>query len=517
MPNGKHKNMVRHSRILIIFFFLFLIPSFLLSQRIKKFSEEVHLYPSELKNFLGPNLNQDEKDLFQKFEVSWDTANQTSLFSEDERMRIIDISNKLLKRKARAVPHFIEYMTVILSFKETSTEKENYDQWEKGFKQYIDNKKITLTSLSEFMKISIDVLNHNYLYQSYSVEWKSLSSNYYFKLEDDNLRIYFDETDLVCYSKRDSVHIYNTKGYLDPIEVVWYGSKGEVTWERAGYERSQVYAELGNYSINVKKSYYDADSVKFTNKNYFNEPLMGVLTEKVQNIREPGYANYPKFQSYQVNFKLDNIYDNINYTGGLSMEGAKLIGSGNQEEDACLTFFHNENKFMSASSKRFIIKEDRVAGINTSIVIYLGKEDSIYHPDLKLDYRVHTNELSLLKTNNFTSKAAYFNSYHNIDMNFEQLYYIIGEPRLHFRMMQGSAIGRASFKSFNYFNYRDFEELQRLDPVHPLYALKKFSQKFGYHQFPAMDYADFMRLPIHMIRQQLMELAYFRINRFVVY
>jgi len=54
---------------------------------------------------------------------------------------------------------------------------------------------------------------------------------------------------MVCYAQRDSGIIYKTEGTLFPDRAIWIGEGGVVTWERAGFDRTQV---IGN-SLSIQK------------------------------------------------------------------------------------------------------------------------------------------------------------------------------------------------------------------------------------------------------------------------
>ncbi len=51
---------------------------------------------------------------------------------------------------------------------------------------------------------------------------------------DKQITVKFEEIDLSCYSRFDSINIFKTKGEFNPVENLWTGSSGIVTWERAG-------------------------------------------------------------------------------------------------------------------------------------------------------------------------------------------------------------------------------------------------------------------------------------------
>ena len=78
---------------------------------------------------------------------------------------------------------------------------------------------------------------------------------------------------------------------------------------------------------------------------------------------------------------------------------------------------------------------------STAVSIYLG-EDSIFHPDLVLSFDVAKDQLRLNKSEDFTSLGPYSNSYHNIDMNFDELFWNRSESTMRLQALQGTSIGQ---------------------------------------------------------------------------
>ena len=133
---------------------------------------------------------------------------------------------------------------------------------------------------------------------------------------------------LTCYSQKDSTEIYNVTGKYYPEIQQFRGTKGIVTWEKAGYSRKDVFAELSDYSINLTKSSFTIDSARLTHSTYFKEPVQGLLADQAISFTNKEKANYPRFETYAKEFKIKNIYKGVNYEGGLTFEGANVKGTG---------------------------------------------------------------------------------------------------------------------------------------------------------------------------------------------
>jgi hypothetical protein len=474
----------------------------LFSLQTSKFSGDLLLYPEELKEFMK-NVSDKHEIKVERFLVAWQ---EDSLFTTVEQENIVRLSQKLLKRKARPYPQFVEFLECVMSFKEVDISEANYKNWVIAMDGFLDERKSSPSKISSFLVFSNNLFRDNAIAKSSSTTWKATSSNYTITV-DKTIKVEFQKTDLVCLTRTDSIMLEQTAGVVFPLENEWIGKGGLVTWERGGYQRNEVYANIKDYSINLKKSEYKADNVVFTNSKYFNEPLEGQLHDKVKRVLTPDRATYPRFYSYTKTFYIEDLYEGVNYAGGLSMQGAKMVGTGEPANLAKLQLYRNDTMVLEAASLYFGFKPDRVASERTSISIKL-KQDSIYHPDLFLDFRTSNRELLLLKTDNFTSQMPYSNSYHKFEMNFEQLVWRIDEDYMRFTAPKGTTIGDAYFESVNYFNFNKYIDMQMMDAQHPLLSLRSFSRAFLSEEFPVQAYANYLGISVSQVKHLVMRMAY---------
>ncbi len=487
---------------LVFIVFLNICAVTLYAKKIEVFSGDPLVYIEELSNFLS-SLPEQYEDVPEKFIQAWE---EDSLFDSTERENIIRMSQLMIKRNTKPYPHFYNFLSCMLAFEEFNSSESNYNNWVEGFEKLLDKRKTKTFEINNILTFTNILLRESLIYRSNSTTWKVGNGSYKI-LDDKDLSVEFTDVDLICYAKRDSMHLFNTNGVAYPIEIIWKGSGGLVTWERGGYSRDDVFATIKDYEIDLKKSEYYAEDVTFTNKIYFDEPLQGVLHDKVKFNSDPDNATYPKFDSYTKEFTIENLYENIDYEGGLSMQGAKLVGTGTIEKTAKLKIYRNDTLVLTASSVFFGFRSDRVSSLRTSVSIKL-RNDSIFHPDLFFTYRVKNKELTLLKSDNYASQGPYSDSYHKVDMNFEQLTWRMDEDVMNFTAPRGAAIGNAYFESVNYFNHDKFMKMMMMDNAHPLVSLKSFARKYGSDEFSVSVYADYLNMPLHEVQQQAMRMAY---------
>jgi len=188
------------------------------------------------------------------------------------------------------------------------------------------------------------------------------------------------------------------------------------------------------------------------------------------------------------------------------MQGSKLVGTGDREKQAQVFIYRKDTLVLLARSSYFAFKATRINAPNAEIIIKL-RNDSIFHPGLAFSYIVPTREISLYQTDNFMSQSPYFNSYHNIDMSFEQLVWKMNEPYMRFTALLGSTIGNANFESVSFFNNEHYLSMQMMDDVHPLVLVRGFARFMNSEEFLADDFARYLKKPIAQVKQMLMRLA----------
>jgi hypothetical protein len=542
--------------------------------QLKEFPMDPKGYYNEMKTLLESSPNKERADeakvLMNEFKDLWF---ENPYFTEAKKKEVYNISNEMLIKKAKAHPTFFTYIQTLVYFCKNTNREEHYDAWEKAIKLICsDKKKYNQKALEDFVEQSYYLFSGNLIYKSSTVDWKADTDDFSIISDGSGIMVVFKQAfDLSCYSKRDSLNIYGTQGVFFPLEAKWTGVNGKVTWERAGFDKNKVFAQLRKYEIDLKRTFYNADSVQFVNTNYFDQPIYGMLEDRVMagisldmkaleemddklnkkleddkklNSAEKLYkekleehqrtATYPRFNSYTKRFEIKDIYQYVDYDGGFTMHGASFIGTGTSENKAQLHFFIGDTLFLTAYSRDFIFKKDFVKSQSTEIVLRLDT-DSIYHPGLLFSYDVKRKSVSLYRNQEGMANAPFFNSYHQMDMSFEEMNWTVGDQFVKFNKMtsgEGTVdklilVGgkdtdpnlrreddytqtenRALFESSNFFRKVRFEKLKGMDKVHPLVGLADFSKTYGTNTFTGADYSDFIAADHKAVRQILMRLSY---------
>ena len=480
----------------------------LLSQPKSAFSGDLTKFGSELTTYMGPNLNPKQTSNLDLFLVRWDSA----FFSKENMVRIADISSQLSSRLMRPVPHFNDFLTTINDFTEHKIDPSFFTNWLIGLSEITFGPRFNNDNIDRYFRNTSSMIKENVLFDSGTVKWKVKNSTLQY-LHDTVFCVSVSNATLTCYSQRDSTEIYNVTGIYYPQIQQFRGSKGVVTWEKAGYPRNNVFAELGKYTINTTKNSFTIDSAKLTNKNYFKEPVYGSVTDQTSSYSNMDKAVFPRFTTYVKQFVIKNLYEGINYKGGLSFDGASVKGVGEKFVPAEITLFRHDTLYLRINSKEFLFSKSGLNSQESSVSLYIGK-DSIYHSSLAMSYIASSKQINLFRTNNPNSKSPYSNSYHNLDMYFEYLSWNINESKIILSRPRGSSMGQAQFESSSFFNSNEFLRLMGLDDYHPLNRLIKFAEWYYSEKFPVTEFAKWLNKPQEAVIGLCIDLAN---NGFVYY
>ncbi|HET7818110.1 MAG TPA: hypothetical protein VFL70_02265, partial [Bacteroidia bacterium] len=489
--------------------FLFLIVLFLfisnncLAQVPKTFTADSTKFLSEIDEYFS-SIKGKEKEghefIKEQFKPFWFGG----YLNNEKRQFVYSTSISLLQKKLRPFPDFYNFYNSLISFfTKTKLQETSFQSWKTSLEKLIA--KSSAKKLSDFLEASNDIFTSSKLYQSPSVEWFTDNNNFDFQY-DSLPKIIFSKINLFCAVKADTANITGTTGVYYPTEKKWIGNGGKVTWKRAGIDENSVYADLKKYSINTTKSGYTADSVTFTNKIYFQAPLLGRLDEKAVPDADVENATHPRFESYSTHFEISNIAEGkVDFSGGFSLRGSKFIGSGNEASDAFLYFKRNNKPLVRAASKTFIFRKDRITCDDAAITMFFDK-DSVYHPSIKLKFDIDKKELILIRTMDGISKTPYFNTFHKVDMHVEEIIWKLDSAKMDFRAL-AAAQGVADFSSMNYYRDKVYSDLQGMDQLNPLVALKQCAEKLGRTTITGEEYARFRHAEAQAIRPYLVPIA----------
>ncbi|HQH23604.1 MAG TPA: hypothetical protein PLM01_01330 [Bacteroidales bacterium] len=491
------------SRLLVIttLILLIVLPGELHAQLTSPFSVDPSKYREQLISFMGPNLKENHKEELNLFLQNWESQK----FDTEDMTRIIDVSSQFYGRSMRPVPHMYNFLVTLNTYIRAGNDREFLSNWLKGLSEIVFDPRISVDKINRYIRDTELMLTVNVLSESTTIRWKVKEKALQFR-HDTVFKAVVENATLTCYYQKDSTEIYNVYGSYYPEIQEFHGKKGIITWEKAGYSREEVYAEISDFIISTAKDNFTIDSARLHHKTYFREPVYGVLYDKAIAFSQKEKADFPRFETYTKEFKLENLYRGVDYQGGLAFEGATVKGRGGNNMPARITVYKDDTLRITVKTPEFIFTKAGLTGPETSMAIYIGK-DSIYHSNLSFSYNAEQHQVNFFRGNNPISRSPSFNSFHMLDMYFEYLSWNLDDSKIVFSRSRGSSIGKAHFESASFFDSRLFMDLAGIDEYHPLMQLKKFSEWYYSETFPVAEFAAWLNRPAEAVTGLCIDLA----------
>ncbi len=468
------------------------------AQAPKSFSTETVAFFKELKAYLELTNKKEAEKLMDQFEEVWI---ENSRFTVEQQARIIATSNDMLKKRMKPYPDFSNYIAALMAFVGSGRDNAVFQNWHNSL-----DKMLTGSSkrYSDYIENVAGLFVANILYESSSVKWVAGTGDYTFEF-DTVPRIRFPQMDLTCYAKEDSSFIQGIQGYYYPLSKSFIGKGGRLFWTRAGLEATSVYADLTVSTIQLSSTEWSADSALFYNRQLFSQPLRGKVTDKLLANITVDNATYPRFMSYDLNLGIKELVKDADYRGGFAQHGNKMVGAGTREQKATLTFKRNKKPFLVLSSRSFVVRPERISSDNASFVCYF-ENDSIHHPSLEVKYISKDRELSLIRTSTSGVSMPFFNSFHQMDIYVDAIYWKIDDPLMELKMLSGQGESKMVLESNNLYTDERFQRIQGIADVSPLFTVKQYVEKNSRYIYSA-DFSKYLRVSEQQARALLIFLA----------
>lgn len=469
---------------LFFFFILLSIQSFAqpksFSTNPDKFINELDLY------FKDTKADEATKEALRKFEKIF----KTEVYDIDQKNLIISTANKMADRKMKADQEYQDYLNTLIYIQSSSRVKENFDVVHKILELSLKKKN---REASLFLNFTSRFFDGNILYESKSTKWFLPNDSYELRMDSIPVLKVIGTTTITGEARGDRSFIYNTSGTYYPTKKVWRGNGGIVNWVRGGLDSTVVYAKLKQYNIDCSKSDYSADSVQFFHTKLFKSALIGRLEDRLTTNNKPETATYPKFDSYQKKYEINNFFANVDYKGGFSMVGSKLYGIGTDEEKASITIFANGKVALKTFANAYVLQSDEVVSYPAEVSIYL-QEDSIYHPGVEFKFNAAKRTMVLLRRDAGIGNASFYDSYHQMSYEVERMEWNIDKPVIEMGMIKGRFQQESYFESKNFYKEEKFRKISGISETNPLTILKRISNREGSKIINISTYAREVRL-----------------------
>lgn len=287
--------------------------------------------------------------------------------------------------------------------------------------------------------------------------------------------IELEESDLAIVTEHDSAVIRKTTGTLMLKDGVFVGNGGMVDWATAGAAPDEIFVELKEYNFNVKSPKFNAEQVVLHYPQKTDELVEGVFEFQSKKKIRAEDAQYPRFKSFASNIPLKGVGENIEYYGGLSLEGRKIYSSSLDEGRSRILIKRNGEVKIKAIANRFEISDSTILGNIASIVIYQGNNDSIYHPGTILQYTKNNSTLRLTKTSGYRY-TPFIDTYHRMEITVDALIWNIETSQIQFSITNAASELTGKFESNEFFEANKYARLQGVYRFHPLQMIIGYAE-----------------------------------------
>lgn len=469
----------------------------------RSFSKKSDIFIQEYTTYIATQGTKEGGVIMKLFAQKWDSAK----FVEPEQRNIINVANTMLQNDL-TIPHFILFTETMLYAKD-SIDEARYINWSKALMPAIQAGTKTFLTL---MTASRNLFKDNTIYTSTSKNWYASSDNYRFRFDNNRVQIEFKDIDLTCQALVDKITIYSTSGsyYLDTDK--WEGNKGVVTWERVGFSKENIYAEIeGGYEVRFAQAEITVDTVLFHNDDFLGKPLYGSFRDRASsagNVEKASLesSQFPQFTSFTSNLTLGSYLDGtVNFKGGYAMKGAEIIANGSAMSPSIVTITYKDQKRIEAKSNYFSLKGGKIGALACELTIFTDS-GTIFHPKIRFNLNLENKLLLLTRGKEGLEQAPFFNSDQQVDIFVDQVLWNLDLPQIEFDMVGGDS--KAFIESIDFYKDIRYEKIPRgMLKYHPLSKMRDYVIQHRKREFTFTEYAEWMGSKQMYLKPQIIELA----------
>jgi hypothetical protein len=336
---------------------------------------------------------------------------------------------------------------------------------------------------AQFMEFSYPLFRYKALYKDDATQWRfkgSMAWN-----TEKRVRIVCTDGQLIGtsleFQTQDSVFVSGTSGVFDFENQSFVGRNGTITWEKTGLNKNETFAELKGYKVKLDEVVLSADTVSLTTP-YFQTPILGSLTDKTQDflIENEGA---PHFSSFDKRLKINNLREGLDYDGGFTLEGNKMVGAGVKVNPAKLIYRFENKPLIEIQSVLFTIEPSQILSREANLKLRYANGDSMVHQQGVFQYSEASNEITFSAKKNGSLVIPFLDYHYNISVNAPVLKWQVGSafPMYTFEMATSQEQKLINVESLSFFDeglYKKFGPIAK-NPISQLAGyLRKNNSSF---------------------------------------
>ncbi len=436
-------------------------------------------------------------------------AQSSGYFTPSEQEEIQGLFNKFQELRIPGEPELKNFVQCINGFYRNS-EKENFKVWLTGLKELVLPAVRSKVTIRNYLATTTLIVCEQTFSSSASHKWFIRGGKPVWRF-NDGIRVDFDRATVTCKTPKDSIAIYSTDASYLVAEGCIVGKGGSVEWKNS---QDNMNATLSTYQIDPKVSEYTADSALFHYESKFRMPLWGKLKDNASKYSNDKDRPFPEFTSYSTDIKINPLFRDVSFKGGISYAGLKFYGYGYGGNPACVHITPAGGATeMYLYADRFFIDTMKVISATSALVIKLDS-GQITHPDINFSYLADKRVVTLKRITEQSAHIPFKDNYHQILFDMEQISWPLDSIYMKMSMTNRSGLFRAMIESLNFFNDDVYDNIQGLDEINPLNGLLKCSMELKSNTFTIKQYSTYIKKAAEQLRKQIIVLSY---NDFVDY
>lgn len=336
---------------------------------------------------------------------------------------------------------------------------------------------------AQFMEFSYPLFRYKALYKDDATQWRfkgSMAWN-----TEKRIRIVCSDGQLVGtsleFQTQDSVFVAGTSGVFDFENQSFTGRNGTITWEKTGLKKSETFAELKGYKVKLDEVVLRADTVSLTTP-YFQTPILGSLLDKTLDYLKDN-EGAPHFSSFDKRLKINELREGLDYDGGFTLEGSKMVGAGVKGNPAKLIYRFQNKPLIEIQSVLFTIEPSQILSREASLKLRYANGDSLVHQQGVFQFNEASNEITFSAKKNGSLVIPFLDYHYKIAINAPVLKWQVGSafPMYTFEMATSQEQKLINVESLNFFDdglYKKFGPIAK-NPISQLAAyLRKNNTSF---------------------------------------
>ncbi|MBK6932583.1 MAG: hypothetical protein IPH12_17675 [Saprospirales bacterium] len=444
-----------------------------------RFPDNPNEFVDKLGEFMTASKRPDMVEAFTVFKNQY----KGRLYSDEDIQSVVRMSNLLAEQRLSPYPYYKSYINAVTAAK-SDPDTTLFRRWHRFAELAVaDVEKGKTRPIAQLLDFSADFMEQRAFQarEAGLIIWKIRGGSFDFIYSDKRPALQCREVNLVGVRKTDSTMVRGTSGVYYPVEGIWQGAGGKVTWENAGLD-STVFARLTGYMVEAKKPLFHCDSTEFFYPLYFPKgSIWGKFEENVVVSNKSVNTQYPRFESFDKSLKIAKIGEGIEYIGGFKLWGASVFGYGTSGSEAQLTIFNKKRqRIFFGTAELFIIKRElSIVAEEVNAKLFMDG-DSLFHPAVDFRVDIPTQVIHLTRGEKGSERNPFFSSFYNMNLEAEKVSWYVAHDSLEIGSRSGVAKGvmqKVEFESSNRFDAREYVQMQNITSVNPISILYKLMQE----------------------------------------